>query len=235
MNNRKVKQTMKKVCAGLFAAIVFSVSINGECVQVKAADVTPVYGTEGTYEYKDEILHEEMTDTFKKVWNADSTKAVAPSKEGYVFGGWCTKDKGVDTYTMLNPTTAAEAAKEGSATEVYAKFVPSYVMNVKAQVDSETGEKGRDRTATGSIRLVSSTDSTDYQKVGFRVFLKKGTQKVEVKQTGDNAGQPLETNKVYNKLLISGETDSTKAKDANECFGTLARYFSVWKLEGIKL
>ena len=225
MNYRKVKRTMKQVCVGLFAAVVFAAGVGAECVQVKAAD-KPVYGTTGEFEYEDKIQYENMTTVFQNAWDADSTKAAAPSKDGYVFGGWCTKDSD-ENYTMLNPTTAA-AAKDNSAT-VYAKFVPAYVMNVKAQVDSKTSTEGGTRGTKGSIRLVSTVDSKDYQKVGFQVILKTDKGTAEVKQDG----QPLETTKVYNKLLVSGETDVANAKKANECFGSVAEYFSVWKLEGI--
>lgn len=224
MNYRKVKRTMKQMCAGLFAAVVFAAGVGAECAQVKAADDKPVYGTTGEFEYEDQIQYVEMTKDFKIMWNESSP--LVPSEDGYVFGGWCTKNSD-ETYTMLNPTTATEA-KETSAT-VYAKFVPAYVMNVKAQVDSETSTKGETRETKGSIRLVSTVDSKNYQKVGFQVFLKTDLGKAEVKQDG----QPLETTKVYNKLLVSGETDVAKAKEAKDCFGSMAQFFSVWKLEGI--
>lgn len=190
----------------------------------------PVYGTgeAGTFEYEDKIQYVEMTTAFKNTWVDDRTKAAVPSEDGYVFGGWCTKDGDTDSYTMLDQKSAAEAATDNSTT-VYAKFVPAYVMNVKAQVDSETGTKGGARGTKGSIRLVSTVDSKDYQKVGFQVILKTDKGTVEVKQDG----QPLETTKVYNKILVSGETDVAKAKEANECFGSVAKFFSVWKLEGI--
>ena len=189
-----------------------------------------VYGTgeAGTFEYEDKIQYVEMTTAFKNTWVDDRTKAAVPSEDGYVFGGWCTKDGDTDSYTMLDQKSAAEAATDNSTT-VYAKFVPAYVMNVKAQVDSETGTKGGARGTKGSIRLVSTVDSKDYQKVGFQVILKTDKGTVEVKQDG----QPLETTKVYNKILVSGETDVAKAKEANECFGSVAKFFSVWKLEGI--
>ena len=230
MNHRKVKRTMKQMCAGLFAAVVFAAGVGVECVQVKAADKS-VYGTgeAGTFEYEDKIQHVEMTKDFKIMWNASSP--LVPSEDGYVFGGWCTKDGDTDTYTMLNQESAAAAAKDNSTT-VYAKFVPAYVMNVKAQVDSKTSTEGSARKEAGSIRLVSTVDSKDYQKVGFQVILKTDIGTVEVK-TGENKDQPLETTKVYNKILVSGETDDTKAKMASECFGSVAGYFSVWRLEGI--
>lgn len=229
MNHRKVKRTMKQMCAGLFAAVVFAAGVGAECVQVKAAD-KPVYGTgeAGTFEYEDKIQYVNMTTAFKTTWNDDRTKAAVPSEDGYVFGGWCTKDGDTDSYTMLDQESAAAAAKDNSTT-VYAKFVPAYVMNVKAQVDSETGTKGGARETKGSIRLVSTVDSKDYQKVGFQVILKTDKGTAEVKQDG----QPLETTKVYNKLLVSGETDVAKAKEAKDCFGSVAQFFSVWKLEGI--
>ena len=233
MNHRKVKRTMKQMCAGRFAAVVFAAGVGAECVQVKAAD-KPVYGTgeAGTFEYEDKIQYVEMTTAFKTTWDDDRTKAAVPSEDGYVFGGWCTKDGDTDSYTMLDQESAAAAAEADATTEVYAKFVPAYVMNVKAQVDSGTGTKGGTRETKGSIRLVSTVDSKDYQKVGFQVILKTDTGTAEVK-TGENKDQPLETTKVYNKLLVSGETDVAKAKEAKDCFGSVAQFFSVWKLEGI--
>ena len=121
---------------------------------------------------------------------------------------------------MLTKETAATAKTNG--TEVYAKYVPAYVLSVRGQVDTQTYTNGAGRTESGSIRLVSATDSKEYQKVGFDVRL--GSNVVT-----NEDGSPLETNQVYNKIALPGD----KTTDATTACGTEAKFLSVWKLTGI--
>lgn len=213
MKNRNGKQLRKRGCAVFFAAALFVAGIGSAPIVGEAAP----YGEAGSATYEDEILYKEGTAVFQNSWNAEGTGA-APTEEGYVFGGWCTAN-GDGTYTMLTKETAATAIT--NSTEVYAKYVPAYVLSVRGQVDTQTYTSGAGRTESGSIRLVSATDSKEYQKVGFDVRL--GSNVVT-----NEDGSPLETNQVYNKIATPiGTTDATAA------FGAKAKFLSVWKLTGI--
>lgn len=139
-------------------------------------------------------------------------KKKAPVKEGFVFGGWY-KLNGSE----YEPLTAKEITEE--TTEAYAKFVPAYVLSVKAM--TEKGISAGDQTPT-SIRLLSSVDSMDYRNVGFDIWL---NNKKEFK-TGAMT------------TVFSGiKTKSTDAdKDAlvpEIVFGSVSKRFSVVQLQNI--
>ena len=143
---------------------------------------------------------------FSKYWSA--TTKTAPIKDGYVFGGWYADDQGAD------PLTEAEAA---SAETAYAKFVPAYVLSVKAQVDDATKE-AEDGVAA-SLRLISSVDSKNYAKVGFRILLSNNIEY----GLGDR-----ETEKIYTGLISNGKTITPQ-----QIFGAKSSFLSVWRLDGI--
>ena len=229
MKNRKEKQVWKKGCAGLLAAVVLAAGIGGNEMSLRAAEPTTVYGTNGTYTYKDDYVYDESTRTFQTTWTEEGT-GQAPVKDGYVFGGWCIKNDGGETYTMLTKETAKTAL--ANSTPVYAKFVPAYVLSVRAQVDGTTYNTQGDRTNAGSIRLVSSTDSKGYQKVGFTVLVNNKNQVFEKNPETGEKNLPLETTNVYNKLQT---VSATEPYEANQVFGTKSKYFSVWRLDKISV
>ena len=213
MKNRNGKQLRKRGCALFFAAALFVAGIGSVPIVGEAAP----YGNAAGDTYQDEILYEEATTSFRTLWT-ESTKGL-PTKDGYVFGGWCTQNEDGATYTML--TEAAAATAKTSGAEVYAKYVPAYVLSVRGQVDTKTYTSEAARTESGSIRLVSATDSKEYQSVGFDVYL--GSYLVK-----NEDGSDLMTNKVYNHIATpNGTTDATTA------FGKQAQFLSVWKLDKI--
>ena len=230
MKNKNGKQLRKRGCALFFAAALFVAGIGSAPIVGEAAP----YGEAGSNPtYEDKIWYEKDTTAFNALWT-ESTKGV-PTKDGYVFGGWCTQNKDGETYTMLTEETASEAMKNN--TEVYAKYVPAYVLSVRAQVDTDTYTKEAEReekkdeegklTKAGSIRLVSATDSKEYQKVGFDVYL--GGKTANKVWADAEKTKPLETNKVYNRI----QTADDKKVDATTAFGTHAEFLSVWKLDKI--
>ncbi len=185
------------------------------------------YGEAEGDTYKDEILYD-LVDlkTFNASWYGDVNQNSPLAKDGYVFGGWCTKNGDGETYTMLTEAGAKDI-KDGTITAtVYAKYVPAYVLSVRGQVDTDTYKSGESRTNTGSIRLVSATDSKEYQKVGFDVYL---GGKIENQVFANDQKSPLETNKVYNRI----QTADGETVDATKAFGTHAQFLSVWKLDKI--
>ena len=140
----------------------------------------------------------------------------APSKPGYVFGGWFTKSG--NTYTAIK---AADVTTDGdgkaNVADTYAKFVPAEVLSVKAQ--NASGTVASDGTAA-SVRVISALDSTDYQKVGFKVLV-----------NNKNDLGTLETTQIFNGLQVEG--DSSSPYSAEDIFGAPAAYLSVWRLDNI--
>ena len=202
-----------KMAAGLMAAMML---VSGLTVVPLTADAASdcAYGTDGTYE--DKIDYLEMTGSFKECWKVEDEKT-APVKPGYVFGGWYQKEG--DTYTALDAEACA-AALDDETVIVYAKFVPAYVLSVKAQIDAETQKNGAGRgEEKAKIRVVSSVDSKEYQKVGFTILA--------------NNKSPLgvlEKKEVYEKLDCAGEE-----REATQVFGSKSIFFSVCVLGGFRV
>ena len=149
-------------------------------------------------------------------WNADSSKSKAPTIENCVFGGWYQKVG--DTY---KPLTKGEAAEAETA---YAKFVPAYVLSVKAQ--NEYGvTASTDKT---SVRIITSVDSKSYKAIGFEVYL---ANRIPLYKNEQN--EPLETTRVYDGIIVQTGQEDTKEKRASEIFGTASKYVGVWELTDI--
>lgn len=104
----------------------------------------------------------------KNYWS-ETTKKV-PVKEGYVFGGWFTKDDEGNYVAIKESTLSNEVVK---TIEAYAKFVPDAVLSVKTQISEIYEQDGKERR---SIRLLSTVDGADYQEVGFQYTLGSGTE-----------------------------------------------------------
>ena len=138
------------------------------------------------------------------------SKGKAPIKEDYVFGGWYKKNG-----EAYEPMTANEAEEAEAA---YAKFVPAYVLSVKAQ--NEAGVTAD--TDNTSVRIITSLDSKQYKKVGFDIWLANKKQLFKEDNTA------LETTRVYKGVMV-GDTP----KDANVLFGTASQYVGVWELTNI--
>lgn len=224
MNKKIVHKFMKAMLVVSIAVTIVGSGISINSINAKA-ETTQVYGESGTY--ADEIQYEKMTSEFKEMWNQNGTGS-APKKEGYVFGGWCvcTTSDDKTTYSMLDKNEATSMKRDEAAT-VYAKFVPAYVLSVKAQVDEATAESQGARTNLGSIRLISSVDSEEYQKVGFQVFLNNNPEN-EVLNDEDG---PLETTRLYTGLKKK-PTDTTPIVPS-QIFGSKSAFLSVWRLDEI--
>lgn len=183
----------RKWIVGILVASMVFTSIVITPKQAKAAD-----------ESKIEYLGLDDGYDFTKYWDTRT----APVKKDCVFGGWYADDQGE------TPLTEADMA---SVTTAYAKFVPAYVLSMKAQVDDDT--KQAEDGETASLRLISSVDSKDYAKVGFKVLLSNDTEQ-EL--------EGLETTKVYSGLVSAGKTLTPE-----QIFGADSHFLSVWRLDGI--
>ena len=210
----KKKELFRKMTSGILAAVMISSGLSFMPLNAAAA-ADSVYGTTGTYTYEDKIFYDSMSlDNFKNLWQ-EAGKGKAPVKAGYVFGGWY-KQTGENVYASLTESecTAIKDGTDSTTTTVYAKFVPAYVLSVKAQIDANASQNGASRTEKASIRLVSSVDSTEYQKVGFTIL---GNNKNNILKDG----KPLETTTVYPGLQVTKGTEA-QTYEANAVFGSLS-------------
>lgn len=154
------------------------------------------------------VVYEQKTAEQFEAWK---TNHVTPEKQGYFFGGWCETEGG-------KPLKETEI--EAYSKDVYAKFVPDYVLSVKAQADA--GATAQNDGVDANVRILTSLDSLDYQYVGVKVLL------ANKNDTGVN-----ETTKVYDKLMINAGTEKEATATASEVFGTASNYFGVWKISNI--
>lgn len=175
--------------------------------------------------YKDEVVFEDKTSDFKTMWKEDGT-GTAPIKEGYVFGGWYV-DGTNGKQALTNEEAKEKASDNDTTTGIYAKYVPAYVLSVKVQhEEGTTAGDGED----GNVRIISSIDSKNYQKVGFDVLV---NNKNKLLHCADNDGvydDELETTQVYTGLIVGEDKENPRMPQT--IFGTQSEYLSVWKLTG---
>lgn len=208
----------KKVLAFLCVALLFVSGIKGMSTIMNAADV------EGTITMDNGIKY--VPYNISKYWS--TTEKTAPKMDNYVFGGWYRAEDlsekkfiALKEETITTDSTTGKANMEGT----YAKFVSAYVLSVKAQIDMATQSAGAGHTNNASIRLISSVDSKDYQKVGFKVLLANKTPLYK-----DENGSPLETTQIYTGLK-AGENGTHVEPSA--IFGPQSAFLSIWRLDGI--
>lgn len=190
MKIRRIAQ--KGMAAVLTVAIVSAV---GLLLGMDAAAA----GT-GTYGYPDEIIYTSDITNAAELYQAQK----APTKAGYVFGGWFKDDTG-ETQVGADENVADET--------LYAKFVPAYVLSIKAQ-----NFKGIETADKGKLRLISGVDnSKHYQKVGFDVYL----------ANDENLSREAESEKVYTKVIVNGSDAKASEYFPENVFGNEAHYFNI--------
>lgn len=199
MSNLKKISMLKKIAGGSFALVILMAGIICMLKVAKAEEHVV-----GEFIYSNQYNFSELY-----------AERSAPVKEGYVFGGWYTKT--ADMYVPLDEEGAVVAEN------AYAKFVPAYVLSIKAQNAVNTTET---MTGTTSTRIITSVDSKNYQKVGFEIYLGNGTTQLK-----DN-GNALETKRVYSGIKI-GTGETAKTKTATQIFGTASKHVAVWELTEI--
>ena len=159
---------------------------------------------------------------FASFWNEDASKRTAPTRDGYVFGGWYKDVEGTK-----KAITETEAAEITDASDVWAKFVPAEVLSIRAQLEKTTEAANGVDVASSYLRLLSGVNGLDYQKVGFDILYNKRTA-----DTAENQEIATNITKVFSKL-----TNDETAEDgmvASELFGEAATHFSVLRLDQIK-
>jgi len=102
-------------------------------------------------------------------------EAVAPEKDGYEFAGWYSDPECTQIY-------------DGTTGEAYAKFVNEMVLTTKVQLPADLDEDSDE----AKIRFISSVDSLNYMKVGFKITI-NGKTKV------------IESTKVFSKIVSNND------------------------------
>lgn len=225
MNGNKANYFVKTMLASL---LIIGMLVAGVVVEPKQVQAAPV-------EDKVIYIHYKADEIEKNYWNSD--KKIAPVKAGYVFGGWFQEVQEVE-----QKTKQTEIFKEGETEKYYeplstvdgdafAKFVPAKVLSVKAQNSAgidETSIKNISKDNPMYIRVITSLDSTNYNKIGFDIYL------ANKKQVYDDAGlkTPTESSVIYTGVL-EGEGNSKTVRTAQELFGGVSQYVGVWQLSAI--
>lgn len=203
MRKQKIDSFSKKIAGGFLAMVML---VSGILFLSEMANATETITDEG-YVYSDEY-------DFKTYWGNKK----APVMEDCVFAGWYADKTGTDYITEAE--AEAILSSTDTTTKVYAKFVPASVLSVKAQNAENT-------TATSpstSVRLITSVDSKNYQKVGFEIYLGNGTKLLKQQD-----GSELETSRVYKGIQIGTSTTKT----AEQIFGKASKHVAVWELTNI--
>lgn len=193
---------------------------------------------------EDQVLYEEAT--IANYWKVDTK--TAPVKPGYVFGGWfyetTEEAKGVEkvvngeTTTYYAPLTADMLNTDENndcdyTNKAFAKFVPAQVLSVKAQNGVNAGgtlpTKASDINETNPIwvRLMTSLDSLNYDRIGFDIYLNNTKRPMD----SEDNDYILETSKVFESVYVGDNADPT---DATDIFGGVSEYVCVWELQKIK-
>lgn len=198
---RKMTNAAKKRLIGTLVAVVM---LLGMAVMMANAQDNQVIIPDATKDIQ-----------YVPVASVEYSQTKVPVKQNYVFGGWYKKADNADTFTTMNqkPTDTDE--------NVYAKFVPAYVLSVKTQIDTYTAEKGAATDQNATMRVLSAVDDRNYKEVGFEVWLGKRTSAEST---------PVITT-VYSGLKMN-ETD-TEVITPEATFGAAADYFSALDLKNI--
>lgn len=185
----------RKIIAGLLAAIIMTASVSVTMPKVEAADKGSAVEVKTTIEYVD------MTESFASDFGKQDQ---IPTKEGYLFGGWYKDQEGT--------TVIKEASQVAEGEKVYAKFVPTHVLSVKAQIYADTARTADDSGKT-NVRLVTSLDCKKYKNAGFEIIDMSGETERVIKS------DPMDT--VYSALRVKKDNGETQDYTAQDIFGTL--------------
>lgn len=197
MNSKRKNIWLKRTVACMAVAVVLMSGMTVKPMTLNAA------GESGdTVIYDDAIKMSEY-------WSAVGEKKV-PVKDGYVFGGW---------YKDVNGEKKALTEEEAASFSgtVYAKFVPAYVLSVKAQLQSDAGTGSVESTY---LRLVTSVDSTEYQNISFDIWINNTAQIQNVPMI---------------KTVYSSITTSEGKIKATDAFGTASAKMATLKLTKIAM
>ena len=208
-------KTMKQILASTLVAVMLVAGLMVTPLHVEAVD--SVKGQNG-----EEYVLDTVNYNFANFWNEDASKRTAPTRDGYVFGGWYKDVEGTK-----QAITETEAKGITDASVVWAKFVPAEVLSIRAQLEKNTEVANGVDVASSYLRLLSGVNGLDYQKVGFDILYNKKTQ-------DSDKNKEIATNitKVFSK--ITNTETGENGLEADTLFGEAATHFSVLRLDSIK-
>lgn len=160
-------------------------------------------------------------ETAKVYINDDKTSTYPTCKTaGYLFAGW---------YTQITCGKDSYWGKETPGETVYALFVPSHVLGVKAQISGNMIDEDKNNDSTASIRFVTTLDSEIYRKVGFEVSYTLGNDKTSITSA---------SNKAYKKLYAVGDnsteyTEKGQVYTPQGSFCARSTYFKACTVKGL--
>lgn len=196
----RLKQIIKKIIMGM---LILSTVVTGAFFSMKETKAAT------SYEYEDKIIYTKEIDNAVELYNGK----VAPTKAGYLFGGWF-EDANGDTQVTTN------AVDNGA--ELYAKFVPAYVLSVKAQNHKNVSSS----SDKGDMRVVSSVDnSAHYKEIGFDLYFGN--------RDDGNYKQTAKGTKVYTKIFVKHSDNKQETFVPQDVFGSQANYFNIAVIQGI--
>ena len=141
-------------------------------------DTTTVTGENG-----DVAIQPDMLDT-----TGDVPVPKASQYKDYVFAGW---------YTSATCELDEAILASNVTSTSYAKFIPSEILSVKAQVSTAKLTSG-ENAGDWVMRFVSSVDNLNYKNVGFKVTYEEG---------GQTQTKTSVTNTVYERIKsVEAET-----------------------------
>lgn len=222
----KVNELMKRLISSI---VVMAVILAGSFIintEVRAAVNETM--TDNGIVYK-------KYDDWNRYWGKEIPVYTGTDSEGYgyVFGGWFMSED-ENTYIPI------EATENVGDSDVYAKFVPAYVLSVKCQ--NRAGTKyTADNSGSTNLKVISSVDSANYDAYGFELSIVALNQDGSIKEepTLFSAGE-AEANVVFEKFKIydedkdeDGQPDLVKTAYPSEVFGRASKYFSAWRVDDI--
>ena len=138
--------------------------------------------------------------------------------EGYIFAGW---------YQDYDDTTgkfSAPLTENDVSGKAFAKFVPDYVLSVKAQVNQVALDDHITADNRAAIRFVTSVDSLDYRSVGF----------VITRADKEDYRKESESKTVTKTLYYVGTQNGENIPiTPAEAFGTYSEYFKAFTFVGM--
>lgn len=142
--------------------------------------------------------------------------------DGYIFAGWYTdKACGEDAYW----------GQEEPGNTVYALFVPSHILSVKAQLSANLLDKDTSNDSSASMRFVTTVDTLLYTQAGFELSY--------IGTDGTIKNTTSSSNKVYKRLYAVGSKSEEYTEEdiqeyaPEETFCGLSTYFKACTVNGI--
>lgn len=206
------KKMMKRVVTGIMVAVIL---VSGVVVLPKEANAAETTGLSEIPTADDKVLPVQVSVADFNTFYGETEK-IAPTKEGYLFGGWYLDE------TLTNAIKSKTDVQEKET--VYAKFVPAYVLSVKAQnyASTEPTDGAATETNQTTTRVISTVDNLSYQEVGFEVHI-EGKEAVVVNTT-----------KVWEKLAVGKNGDANYTEYGTDpVFGKASTYFFVLNVNKI--